>query len=137
MRCGRSGGGRGLAAGSNRTRRPYGLLAYPVREFPQATFTSFSFEDFIYPATCVAFTLRYPERRGVWAKLGWYVFFPTWMTALEIGIERYTDLVRSIHWSWHWTWLTLLITFHMTRMLYLWFVEKGAGPPAAKGGTSS
>lgn len=113
----------------------YGLLAYPVRDFPQATLTSFSFEYFIYPATCVAFTLRFPETRGIWAKLGWYLLFPTWMTALEVAIERYTNLVRYVHWSWHWTWLTLLITFHMTRMFYLWFIQKGV--PAAKGGSNT
>ncbi len=111
----------------------YGLLAYPVREFPNATLTSFSFEYFIYPATCVAFTLRFPESRGIRARLGWYLFFPTWMTALEVAIERYTNLVRYVHWSWHCSWVTLLITFHMTRMFYLWFIKKGI--LTAKGGS--
>ncbi len=113
----------------------FDLIAYPVREFPKASLTSFSFEYFIYPATCVAFNLRFPERSGAWGKLAWYVFFPTWMTAVEVAIERYTDLLRYVHWSWHWTWLTLLITFHMTRVFYLWFIKKGI--PAAKGGSLS
>jgi len=103
----------------------YRLLAYPVREFPFASRTSFSFEYFIYPAVCVVFVLRFPEHKPMLYRIGWYLFFPTWMTILEVLIERYTNLVRYLHWAWYWTWVTLLITFLFSRLFYLWFVKKG------------
>jgi hypothetical protein len=48
------------------------------------------------------------------------------MTILEVIIERYTNLIDYISWSWYWTWITLLITFHLTRTYYLWFIKKGS-----------
>lgn len=99
----------------------YGLIEYPVREFAKATATSFAFEYFIYPSVCVVFVLRYPKHKSAIWKWGWYLFFPTWMTALEMVIEKYTDLVHYIHWSGYWTWITLLVTFFMSHTFYRWF----------------
>jgi hypothetical protein len=99
------------------------LIEYPVREFITAYKGSFSFEFFIYPAVCVIFNLRFPEKKGWIAKTGWYILFPTWMTIIEVIIEKYTRLIDYIHWTWYWTWLTLLVTFFLTRIYYLWFYK--------------
>ncbi|MGG1514696.1 CBO0543 family protein [Paenibacillus oryzisoli] len=104
----------------------FGLITYPVREFPNATNTSFSFEYFIYPATCVAFVLHFPEEKSRLHKIGWYLFFPTWMTILEVIIQKYTALIDYIHWSWFWTWITLLITFSISHRFYLWYTKHGS-----------
>jgi hypothetical protein len=101
----------------------YHLIRYPVREFKLAYKGSFSFEFFIYPAVCVIFNLHFPQKRGWLAKIGWYILFPTWMTILEVLIEKYTGLIDYIHWAWYWTWLTLLVTFVLTRIYYLWFFK--------------
>jgi hypothetical protein len=100
------------------------LIQYPVREFKIATTTSFSFEYFLYPALCVIFVLRFPEGKGWVAKTGWYIFFPSWITVLEVLIEKYTRLIDYLHWTWYFTWITLLITFFLSRMYYLWFFKK-------------
>ncbi|WP_308635504.1 CBO0543 family protein [Paenibacillus silvisoli] len=100
------------------------LIEYPVREFPYATRTSFSFEYFIFPAICIVYNLRFPTNKGPFLKLCWILLFPSWMTALEVLLERYTDLIRFIHWQWYWTWITLLITFYLSRRFYLWFFKK-------------
>jgi hypothetical protein len=100
-----------------------GLLSYPVREFPNAINTSFSFEYFIYPATCIIFVLRFPEKRSMLWKIGWYILFPSWMTLLEVLIERYTDLIHYVTWTWYWTWISLCITFFMSRHYYLWYIK--------------
>lgn len=107
------------------------LLEYPVREFPYATRASFGFEYFIYPSTCVIFILRFPENGSRLKKLGWYMFWPTWMTIVEVWLERNTDLVHYIHWSWYWTWITLLITFFIPRLFYKWVLKKGIPSSAA------
>ncbi len=103
----------------------FSLIEYPIRIFPIATRISFSFEYFIFPAISVLFVLRFPEHKSVLHKIGWYIFFPTWMTILEVIIERYTNLIDYINWAWYWTWITLLITFHLSRIYYLWFTKKG------------
>jgi hypothetical protein len=102
------------------------LIEYPVRIFKLATHSSFSFEYFIYPAVGVVFVLRFPEHKSNLIKIGWYVLFPTWMTILEVLLERYTHLIHYIHWSWYWTWMTLLITFFLSRNYYLWFFKKSS-----------
>ena len=106
----------------------FGLIVYPVREFPIASGTSFSFEYFIYPAVCIVFILHYPAQKSWLHRVGWYVFFPTWMTILEVLIERYTLLIRYVDWAWYWSWTTFVITFYFSRLFYLWFVKKGVPP---------
>ncbi|RAP75198.1 CBO0543 family protein [Paenibacillus montanisoli] len=103
------------------------LIEYPVREFAYATRTSFSFEYFIYPAICIVFNLRFPKDKGPFHKLFWYMLFPSWMTALEVLLENYTQLIHFIRWQWYWTWITLLVTFYISRQFYLWFIKKETG----------
>lgn len=99
----------------------FGLIEYPVREFQKASATSFSFEYFIYPAICVIFNLRYPINKGLLHRMGWFLFFPTWMTIMELLLEKNTDLIKYIHWTWYWTWITLFITFYVSMKFYRWF----------------
>lgn len=101
----------------------YGLIEYPIREFPKATHTSFSFEYFIYPATCVVFNLHFPLQKSAIHKIGWFLFFPTWMTILEVLIECNTDLIEYIHWAWYWTWITLFLTFLFSLLYFRWFYK--------------
>lgn len=101
------------------------LIEYPVREFKIATHTSFSFEYFIFPATCVIYILRYPENKSRLIRIGWQLLWPTWMTLLEVVIERYTNLIHYIHWEWYWTWLSLSATFLLSHTYYKWFLRKG------------
>lgn len=99
-------------------------IEYPIRIFEYATRTSFSFEYFIYPAVCIIFVLRFPKNKTILHKIGWYLLFPTWMTILEVLIERYTDLIHYINWSWYWTWLTLIFTFYLSRLYYTWYIKR-------------
>lgn len=105
----------------------YNLLEYPVREFANAARNSFSFEYFIYPAICVVFNLKFPEKKGIIPKTLWFLFFPSWMTALEVLLEKHTHLIHYITWHWYWTWISLLITFYVDRSFYLWFIRKQTG----------
>ncbi len=101
-----------------------GLIVYPIREFPKATQTSFSFEYFLYPAICVVFNLHFPEKKNWVYRVAWFLLFPTWMTVLEALIERYTNLVLYIYWEWYWTWITLFFTFLFSRLYYIWFRKR-------------
>lgn len=101
------------------------LIEYPVREFQTATATSFSFEYFIYPAVCIIFVLRFPFRKSIWLKIGWFALFPTAITIVEVLIERYTNLIKYISWTWYWSWLSMLLFDIITLCYYLWFIKKG------------
>ena len=100
-----------------------GLIEYPVRSFANASWTSFDFEYFIYPAICVVFNLHYPVGKKPLKQLMHYVNYCSAITFVEVLIERYTDIIEYIHWEWYVTWITLFITFYVSRRFYLWFFK--------------
>lgn len=101
----------------------YRLIEYPVRLFSYANRASFTFEFFIYPSMCVIFNLHYPASKSQIRQFFYYVYFCTAITGLEVVLERYTELLKYIRWHWSITWITLLITFYMSRVFYLWFFQ--------------
>lgn len=102
-----------------------GLIEYPIREFVKAGGTSFSFEYFIYPSLCVIYNLRYPVG-ALWKKVGWILGFPSIMTLSEVILERSTELINYIHWTWYWSWISLCLTFLISRVFFLW-IYKNSG----------
>jgi hypothetical protein len=102
-------------------------IEYPVREFQIATATSFSFEYLIYPSVCIVLVLRFPFHKSIWHKIGWFVLFPTTITIVEVLIERYTNLIKYITWTWYWTLLSMLLFDIITLSYYLWFIKKRTG----------
>jgi hypothetical protein len=99
------------------------LIEYPVRLFPYANKTSFTFEYFVYPSICAIFNVHFPEKKGAFSKLMYYFYYCTTMTVVEIFVERYTNVIKYIHWTWYITWITLFITFYITRRYYVWFFK--------------
>lgn len=102
----------------------YGLIKYPVRFFPKATNTSFTFEFFVYPAICVLFNLHFPFDKSYFGQIVYYIGFASAITFFEVMLEKRTNLIKYIKWSWFWTWVTLLITFAMSNWFYRWFFFK-------------
>ncbi len=99
----------------------YGLIEYPLRFFPKATNTSFTFEFFIYPAICVLFNLYYPFGTSYLWQFAYYAVYTSAITAFEVVLEKHTNLITYIRWSWFWTWVTILLTFIMSNWFYRWF----------------
>ena len=97
------------------------LIDYPVRLFPYATKACFSFEYFIYPATCVIFNIYYPKNKSFFSQFMYYVYYCSTMTAFEVFTEKYTNILKYVHWTWYITWITLFLTFFATRTFYIWF----------------
>lgn len=95
-------------------------LEYPVKIFfPDAAKTSFEFEFIAYPILCVYFNLNYPQNHSF--SVRHYFIYCTLITAYELILEKYTRLIDYTGWNWYWTWISLLITFYISRMFYLWF----------------
>lgn len=99
----------------------YHLLSYPVRLFSDINRSSFTFEYFVYPVICGIFNAFYPNSYNALYKFMYYFIFCTILTIPEIFLEKKTDLIQYIHWTWYWTWSTLCITFFMTRAFCVWF----------------
>ncbi|WP_066072697.1 CBO0543 family protein [Neobacillus soli] len=99
----------------------YHLLSYPVRLFSTVNRSSFTYEYFVYPVICAIFNSFYPNLRKPMFKFFYYFAFCTILTIPEVILEKKTDLIHYIHWTWYWTWITLLITFVMTRYFCVWF----------------
>lgn len=99
------------------------LIEYPARLFPHANRTSFTFEYFVYPSICAIFNVHYPENKSVLGQFMYYFYYCTTITGLEVLVEKYTKILKYIHWSWYITWITLFITFYMTRKYYMWFFK--------------
>jgi len=99
------------------------LIEYPVRLFPYATKTNFIFEYFAYPSLCAIFNIHYPKNKSAFGQFMYYFYFCTTMTVIEVFVEKYTDILKYIHWTWYITWITLFITFYCTRKYYEWFFK--------------
>lgn len=101
-----------------------GLIEYPVRIFTIAVKTSFTFEYFVYPVICIFFVLYYPEAKGLFREFLHYFYYCSVITAVELVLEKYTDLIKYIHWTWYYTWISLVITFFFSRTFYKWFFKE-------------
>ncbi|WP_319005465.1 CBO0543 family protein [Metabacillus litoralis] len=93
----------------------FNLISYPVRLFSKVNRASFTYELFVYPVICSVFNVFYPHYRCSLYKLGYYLAISTLLTVSEIFLEKYTDLINYLHWSWYWTLNTLFITFMLSR----------------------
>ncbi len=103
----------------------YSLIVFPVRLFPNATTSSFTFDYFFYPAICVFFNLYYPDNKSWYNQLFHYLVYAGGLTIMESIFEHYTQLIKYINWSWYWTFITLVVTFFFSRIYYRWFFRLG------------
>ncbi|MFC5650194.1 CBO0543 family protein [Paenibacillus solisilvae] len=97
------------------------LIQYPSRLFARAINSSFTFEFFAFPVISVIYNLHYPDRFKLWMRLGYMLFFPAVLSVTELWLERHTNVIKYIHWSWYWSFVTLLLTLQASLLLYRWF----------------
>jgi hypothetical protein len=100
------------------------LIEYPVRFLYYAYRVSLVFEYFIFPTISVLFNLYFPSRKGIIHKILYIITYPTVITIFEVILEKYTDVITYLHWSWYWSWLTMLITLLISYKYYNWFFKK-------------
>jgi len=96
------------------------LLEYPVRLLPQWYNTSILFEIWIFPILCILFN-QIARRRRLGAIIGYALLFSAGITAVEYQLERVTNLIRYIHWSWFISFYTMTITFLLSRVFIAFF----------------
>jgi hypothetical protein len=102
-----------------------GWIEYPVRELYKANATSFTFEYLVLPIICIFFNLHYPENRGLYEKIKYYLYILSIFTLIEYFTEKYTLIIHYIHWEWYITLITMAIFLYMIRIFYKWFYNMG------------
>lgn len=102
-----------------------GLIKYPVRLFKKANKSSFSYEYFFYPASCVLFNLYYPEQKKFWIKAIYNILYTGLLTGIEVLAEKYTKLIKYVKWKWYWSFLTIWLTNYTSHLFYRWFFKVG------------
>lgn len=100
-----------------------GLIEYPVRELHKANATSFSFEYLVLPTLCTYFNLYFPENKSYCKKIIYYITFLTPFTLIEYFTEKYTLIIRYIHWEWYTTFITMGVFIYFIRSVYKWFFK--------------
>jgi hypothetical protein len=90
------------------------MIEYPVRLLPKYYETCIFFEIWIFPALCVWYN-QVTREQGLRGILMYSLLFSAGITAIEYPIEKYTDLIRYIDWTWFTTFYTLNITFLLSR----------------------
>lgn len=101
----------------------WNLIAYPVRELASVNRTSFTFEFFVFPVIGVFYILHYPEKKGIGARILYTAAITTVIIIPEIIFEKYTDLIKYIHWDWYISWLSVYGTFYLVRLFHHWFFK--------------
>lgn len=103
----------------------FGLLEYPVRLFASINRTSFTYEYYAFPVICAAFNVWYPNDRSNPIQIGYYVGFCTVLTLLEVILEKFTKLIKYIHWEWYTSWITICLALFLAHLFCVWFFAKG------------
>lgn len=60
---------------------------------------------------CALFNVWYPNDRSILLRLCYYFAMCTLLTLLEVIVEKYTDLIKYIHWEWYILWVTIAFLF--------------------------
>ncbi|WP_326163046.1 CBO0543 family protein [Schinkia azotoformans] len=62
---------------------------------------------------------------GLFVQSGYFIGFSTVLTTIEVMLEKYTDLIKYIHWAWYISWITICISLFIVCLFCVWFLAKG------------
>ena len=102
------------------------LIKFPVRIFSYASRSAMSYESIFITTIAIIFILYYPIKKSLGMKFIYYAVFASGLTILEVILEKNTNLVSYINWSWYWTWLRENFCLYLCWLYYRWFFIKGA-----------
>jgi hypothetical protein len=100
------------------------LLVFPVREFPKATDLLVSTEFFMYPLICAFYYIYDPKSSSVFRRFIHLCIWTTGADLVEVLLEKYTNLITYLHFTWYWTWLDFFVLFIVTNVYCNWFFKK-------------
>jgi hypothetical protein len=94
------------------------MLSYPVKFLSDYFDTSLLYEYVLFPVVCIYFyqTTYYAGYRGIF---GQGLIYTAVLTIMEVGVERYTNLLHYNTWTWVHTFISVFLL-----MIFLRFVMK-------------
>lgn len=104
------------------------LIEYPEGFLENTYRASFTFEFFVFPATGALFNVHFPKKRSWFVKTAYTVSFPAVITTIEVILEKYTELIHYIHWTWYYSFITITCTLLISYWYYCWFFKKISSP---------
>lgn len=100
----------------------FGLLSFPVREFPKATDVLFTTAYFFYPLMYGLYIIFEPKVSFI-VRLCYMSLWISGLTAIDYFIEKYSDLIVYENYTWYWSWLNFFILFLLSSLIYKWFFK--------------
>lgn len=100
-------------------------IEYPVREFASVNRTSFTFEFWVYPVISVFYVLYYPVHKSVWKRILYTAMITTVLIISEVLFEKFTNLIKYIHWEWYVSWISVYATLYVAQRFHRWFFKFG------------
>jgi hypothetical protein len=100
----------------------FGLLSFPVREFPKATDVLFTTEYFFYPLI-YGFYIIFEPNVSFMVRLCYFVLWISGLTVIDYLIEKNTDLIIYENYAWYWSWLNFFVIFLLASLIYKWFFK--------------
>lgn len=101
-----------------------GLIEYPVGFLKMAYKASFSFEFFIFPAVSAIFNVYFPKQKSWFKKTVYTLCFPTLITIAEVILEKHTELIKYLHWTWYLSFISITFTLLISYWFYCWFFKE-------------
>lgn len=101
------------------------LMSNPVREFPRATDSNFTFNYVFYPSINVLFSLFYPRKSKWLPTITYHVLFAFGMFAFSCAIELHTELLRYEKMEGYMRIFVFWVGLNVTRLYGNWFFKPG------------
>ncbi|WP_336786297.1 CBO0543 family protein [Paenibacillus sp. MMO-177] len=101
-----------------------GLIEYPVGLLSVVYKASFTFEFFVFPSISAIFNVHFPKGKPWYYKTGYILIFPAVMTLIEVYLEKNTELIKYLNWTWYMSFISITLTLLLSYWYYLWFFSK-------------
>lgn len=98
-----------------------GFISNPVREFPVATRSNFTFNYLLYPVVSMAANLYYPANAAKWKRGAYQLAAVGGLSGLMQLVELYTRLIDHLKFNWLLSFLMMLFAFNATRLYAVWY----------------
>lgn len=97
-----------------------GLIAFPIREFPEASDFLFATEYFLYPILYGLYIIHEPKKHFS-LRFIYLLVVVSGLVGIELIFVHFTNLVVYIHYAWYLEWQAFFIMFMLTNYVYRWF----------------
>jgi hypothetical protein len=97
------------------------FMTHPVREFPVATRSNFTFNYLFYPVISMLANLYYPFHASKWKQAAYQLAAVGGLSGLMQLVRSYTQLIDHVKFNWLLSFLIMFLAFNVTRKYAVWY----------------